>query len=160
LKAEYPAAIISYREALDHARGISAASRDVAIFLADLADAELCSGNRAAAERELREGLRIAAAVGEDQVRAGCMIRIARLTLEEGDRDTAETMAREALRLSQLLDRREFIADASHCLAESLLAGGRTSEALPYARSAVAIYGQLHSPKAESAFRTMRKCEG
>jgi tetratricopeptide (TPR) repeat protein len=160
LEGDFPAAIASYHAALDHARSISSESRDVAIFLADLADAELSSGDREAAERDLREGLRIANAVGEDQVRAGCMIRLARLALEQGDRDSAETQAREALGVSELIDRREFIADASHCLADALLAAELTSEALPYARSAVDIYSQLHSPKTERACQTMRKCEG
>ena len=40
LKADYPAAIAAYREALDLYRSLSAESEDVAIALNDLADAE------------------------------------------------------------------------------------------------------------------------
>jgi hypothetical protein len=92
-------------------------------------------------KEDLREEPRIAKAAGEDQVRAGCMTRLARLALEQGRRETAVILAREALGVSELLDRRELIADASHCLADALLAEERTYEALPDARSAVPTSG-------------------
>lgn len=151
-------AIDSFFEALGHARNLSKVSRDVAIFLADLGDAELSSGDRALAERDLREALRISLLVGDRQVTAGSLIRLARAVLAGGNSLEAKTLSREALSLSEEIGRQEFIADSCDVLAQSLLPDGGISDALLCARRAVDLYHRLDSPKAEDAAKTLRAC--
>lgn len=158
LKGNYNAAIDSHEAALDHARRISPDSRQVAISLADLADAALSSGDSDVAERDLRDALRISKAIGDDQVIAGCMTRLARVVLHKTDCFAAESLAREALTASEELGRKEFIADNCHVLAKCLVAQGKIAEALPYARKAVEIYEPLDSPKLPNARETLREC--
>jgi tetratricopeptide (TPR) repeat protein len=64
LKKDYPAAITAYHEVLELQRSLPAKSEDMASDLNDLAGAEWRSGNFAAAERDCREALRVARAVG------------------------------------------------------------------------------------------------
>ena len=110
LKADYPAAIAAYREALDLGRSLSAESEDVAIALNDLADAEQLSGDLAAAERDYREALRVARAVGYAEGVATYTGNLAELALDREDWPGAETLAREALPLSEKVGRQELIA--------------------------------------------------
>ena len=110
LKKDYPAAIAAYREALDLYRTLSAESADVAIALNDLAGAERLSGDLAAAERDYREALRIARAVGDAEGVAVYTGNLAELALDREDWPGAETLAREALPLSEKLGRQELIA--------------------------------------------------
>ena len=115
LKKDYPAAIAAYREALDLYRSLSAESVDVAIALNDLASAEQLSGDLAAAERDYREALRVARAVGNAEGVATYTGNLAALALDRKDWPGAETLAREALPLSEKLGRQELIA--SNCRA-------------------------------------------
>jgi tetratricopeptide (TPR) repeat protein len=153
------AAVNLFREGLQHARSISEVNRDAAIFLADLGDAELSSGDPTAAERDLREALRISLLVGDNQVTAGSLIRLARAVFESGNPFDAETLCREALQLSEKIGRQEFIADSCDVLAKILLQIGKKDEALHCAKKAIDLYHRLDSPKSETAARTLRACE-
>jgi len=96
LKADYPAMIAAYREALDLLRSVSAESEDMAISLNDLAIAENRAGDRAAAERDYREALRVARAVGYSEGEAYTTGNLAALALDRQDWLRAETLAHEA----------------------------------------------------------------
>ena len=158
-KADYPAAIASYREGLDLHRSESAESENVAIGLNDLANAERLSGDLDAAERDYREALRIARAVGHAEMMAGIPGNLAGLALDRQDWPGAEALAREVLPLCEKVGRKEMIAYNCSCLAEALAKQGRKAEALPYARRAAEIYAQLGSPNLENARATLAKCE-
>lgn len=158
-KADYPAAIAAYRDALDLHRSESAESEDVAIALNDLASAEQHSGDLDAAEREYREALRIARAVGHAELMAVIPSNLAELALGRQDWPGAETLAREALALCETVGRQEMIAFNCYCLAEALVKQGKKAEALPHARQAVEIYTQLGTPYLESARATLAECE-
>ncbi|MGI8425208.1 MAG: tetratricopeptide repeat protein [Actinomycetota bacterium] len=159
LKKDYPAAIAGYRESLDLYRSLSAESVDVASALNALGGAEHDSGDLAAAERDYREALRVAHAVGHAESVASITGNLAALALDREDWSGAETLAREALALSEKLGRQELIALDCHRLARALMRQGKPAEALPYARRAVQIYTRLGSPDLEAARAALRECE-
>jgi tetratricopeptide (TPR) repeat protein len=159
LKEDYPAAIIAYREALDFRRGLSAESVDVATGLNDIATIEVRFGDFAAAERDFREGLRIAHAVNSAPAAATLTGNLAGLALVRRNWRGAETLAREALSLSEKVGRQELIAEDYNRLAQALVRQGKAAEALPHARRAVEIYTKLGSPDVAAAQATLRECE-
>lgn len=96
MQKEYSAAIAAYREALDLRRTLSAETVDVAMALNWLAGAEQLSGDFAAAERDCREALRVARALGDPEGVAIYTGNLAGMALEREDWPRAETLAREA----------------------------------------------------------------
>jgi tetratricopeptide (TPR) repeat protein len=158
LRADYPAAIAAYREALELFRALSAESADVAIALSDIADVERLSGDLEAAERNYREALRVARAVGHTESVAVITGNLAVLAIDREDWPETETLAREALTLSEELGRQEVIALNCHRLALALVRQGKGAEALPHARRAVAIFTRLGDAELEIARATMREC--
>ena len=135
LKEDHPAAITTIREALELDRSVSAESEDVAIDLNDLANAERDSGDPASAERDYREALRVARAVGDSEMVAGIPGNLAALALDREDWPGAEALAREALPLCEKLGRQQLIASNCWRLAIALARQGKKLEGLPYARA-------------------------
>ena len=133
---------------------------DLAISLNYLAEAERLSGNLVAAEHDCQKALRVARKVGYDEGVAYITGNLAGLRLDRKDWPGAETLAREALPLSEKLGRQELIASNCEHLALALMRQGKAAEALPYARRAVDIYTHLRSPEFEAARATLRECEG
>ncbi|MGH8645673.1 MAG: tetratricopeptide repeat protein, partial [Gammaproteobacteria bacterium] len=111
------------------------------------------------AERDYREALRIARAVSYSEGVANFTGNLAGLALARKNWLEAETLAREALPLSEKLGRQELIAVDCRRLALALVRQGKAGEALPYARRAVDIYTRLGSPRLEGARATLRECE-
>lgn len=105
LKADYPATISAFREALKLHRSLVAESEDVAIVLNVLANAEKLSGDIAAAEGHYREALRVARAVGYDEGVATYTGNLAAFALDRKDWPAGEALAREALPLSEAVHR-------------------------------------------------------
>jgi len=111
--------------------------------LNDLADVEQRSGDFAAAERDYREGLRVARAVGYAEGVATFMGNLASLAWSRDDWPKVEALAREALPLSEKVGRHELIASDCLSLAEALAGRGRSwREALRPARG-----GNLHQAR-------------
>ena len=160
LKKDYPAAITAYREALELNRSLSAESVDVAIDLNAIADTEQLSGDRVAAERDYREALRVARALGYAEGVASFTGNLAGLALDRKDWPSAETLAREALLLAEKVGRQELIAADCQRLAQALVRQGKKTEGLPWARRAVEIYTKLGSPDLKVARAALAECEG
>lgn len=160
LKEDYAAAIAAYREVLKLDLTLAAESVDVAADLSDLADAERYSGDVDAAERDYREALRVARAVGFTEGVATFTGNLAGVAQDREDWVGAETLSREALQLSEKLGRQDLIA--SHCnrLARVLVRQGKKKKALPYARRAVDIYTRLDAPDLANAQEILAECEG
>lgn len=160
LKKDYPAAIAAYRESLELLRRLSAESGDVTGALSNLADAESNSGDLAAAERDYREALRVARAIGYADGIAIYTGNLASLALGRKDWPGAEALAREALPLSEKVGWQELIATGYGHLAKALVRQGNKTEALPYARRAVEIFTRLGmSSNIEVARATLKECE-
>ncbi len=159
LKGDYPAAITAYREALDLDRSVAAESVDVAIALNSLAYAEHWSGDLTAAEAHYREALRVARAVGHDEGVANFTGDLAALCLDREDWPTAETLASEALLLSEAIHRQELIARDCKVLAKALVQQGKAAEALPHARRTVEIYTHLGTSHLVDAQAILAECE-
>ncbi len=166
LNEDYPAAIAAFREALDIYRSISPENDDVAIALSDLANAESANKDYPAAERDYREALRIAKIIKDDEGTSIYTGNLAALALNREQWAEAESLAREALALSEKVGRQELIATDCHRLAKALLKQSGKSdwqsdlqEALSLSRRAVEIYTHLRSPSLQSAQETLGEIE-
>lgn len=159
LAKDYPAAIAAYREVVEVCRTLGRESDDVAIGLNDLAGAECLSGDYASAERDFREALRIAKAVGHQESIAISTGNVAELALEREDWPGAEALARATLPLAEKLGRLELIGSNHRRLAMALGPQNRAAEALPHAQLAVEIYLKLGHPSLANAQALLRECE-
>ena len=160
LNKDYPAAITTYREALEIRRSISPESDDVVIVLNDLAGAERANKDYSAAERDYREALRIAKIIKYNERVAVCTVNLAALALDREQWAEAESLAREALALSEKVGRQELIASNCRRLAKALLKQNHNlDEALSLSRRAVEIYTRLRHPRLQSAQEMLGEIE-
>ncbi len=156
LNADYPAAIVAYRETLEMYRSTSPESASVAMTLNELAAAERVKKDYSAAERDYREALRIAKIVKYLEGVAYITGNLANLALDREQWAEAESLAREALALAEKIGRQGVIANDCHRLAEALLKQNKNlDEALSLSRRAVEIYTRLKSPNLQSAQETL-----
>jgi len=158
LKNDYASAIIAYRESLDLHRSLGVESRNVAFVLNDIATAERCSRDFGAAEGHYRESIRVSQALGNDEGVALSTGNLAALALDREDWPVAETLAREALVMSENVHRQELVALDNHRLAKALVRQGKAAEALPHAQVSVEIYTRLGSPELANAQAILREC--
>lgn len=159
LREDHHAAITAFEEVLALDRTLSTESMDVVSDLNSLASAERLSGDFPAAERDYREALRVALAVGDAEGVAISTGNLAALALEREDWPAAEILAREAGPLSEKLGRQELIAHDCHRLAIALVGQGKAIEGVSYARRAVEIFTRLGSPNLSYAQATLAECE-
>ena len=160
MKSNYPEAIGAYRKALDLYKTISLESEDIAIVLNDLASAEGSTGDVVTGEKDFREALRIAHAVGYSEGQAFIAGNLAAIMIDRKDWVGAETILREALRVAEEIGRREIIASNSRCLAHALIGQKKPSEAVPYAQRAVEVFTQLGvNSLIEAAQATLKECQ-
>lgn len=159
LRKDYAAALTALREAVELWRSLGLETHDLALGLNALADLERLSGDFSAAEQNYCEGLRIAQAVDYYDGVATITGNLAELSLDREDWLRAETLAREAVSLSEKIGRQEVIASNCRRLAKSLLRQGKKAEALPYIRRAVEIFARLGFSELTEARLTLAECE-
>ncbi len=144
LKEDYPAAIIALNEVVEIHRSVSPESDEVSIALDDLASAERANKDYAAAERHLRESLRISRKNKNDEHIATRLGNMAALALDREQWAEAEALAREALPLAEKVGKLEEIARESYRIAKALLKQEKAlDEAFDLARRAVEIFTRL-----------------
>lgn len=160
LNGEYLTAITAYEEALALDRSLAVESRDVAIGLNCLAAAEQMSGNYGTAEMHFREALCMANAIGYTEGVATFTGNLAELALTREDWSAAETIAREALSLSEGVHHQELIADNNRRLAQALMRLGKAADALPHAQRAVEIHTRIGCPDLANAQALLAECGG
>lgn len=159
LKQDHVVAISAYHESLDLLRSASEDNEDVASVLNSLAEVERLSGDLEGAERDFREALRIARAVGYAEGVATYTGNLAVLALVRADWVRAENLAREGLTLSEQVGRQELTGATCDFLAFALVRQGKRKEALTYARRAVEIFTGLGHHELELARATLAECE-
>jgi tetratricopeptide (TPR) repeat protein len=137
LQQDYPAALAAYRQVIELDRSLDPESEDVASDLSDLADAERMSRDRAAAERDYREALRIAQKLDDRSGVATYTGNLAALALDRQDWPAAKKLARAALRRAEKIGRQELIVRTASTLPKRWRgwASRRTGCPTPAARS-------------------------
>jgi tetratricopeptide (TPR) repeat protein len=160
LNKDYSAAIAAHREALEIKRSISPESDTVSTELNWLANAESANEDYAAAERDYREALRISKINKHDEAIASRTGNLAALALDREQWAEAESLAREAVALSEKLGRQELIAIDSNLLAKALLKQNKNlEEALCLSRRAIEIFTRLKSHRLQLAKETLAEIE-
>lgn len=159
LKHDYRAAIAAHEESLTLRQSLSADTTEVASSLNDLVDTERHAGDLKEAELHYREALRISLTLGYDQGVAAYTGNLAILALEREDWQQAESLAQEALLLTEKLGRVELIAESCETLALALVGQAKGVQGLPYALRSVELYIRLGSPNIERARGVLRACE-
>ncbi len=159
LAEDYPAAIAAHHKVVELWRSINPESEDLSRSLNSLAEAERLSGNLEDAERNYFEALRIARAIDYHSGIATYISNLAALALARKDWHSGETLASEALVLTQKIGRKEAVAFCHYCLSLALIMQGRKLEALPNAKRAVEIFTELRSSKLSRARELLADCE-
>lgn len=158
LTEDYPAAISAYSNAVTLLQSLGE-TRDAAVALNSLGTVERLSGDSKAAERDLREALRIAEVINYSEGVGYITGNLAALQLDRQDWQGAEFLASKALSISERIGRQDLIALESHRLAMALLRQGKKAEGLPYARRAAGIFTRLGSREATLAQHTLTEFE-
>jgi tetratricopeptide (TPR) repeat protein len=160
LSNDYPAAISAYSEVVEIDRIASHESVDVASDLNVLAMVEQLNKDYPSAERDYREALRVAKIIKHDELIANITGDLAALALDRKQWPEAESLAREALALTEKVGRQGLIASDCHLLAKALLKQNHSlEEALSMSRRAVEIYTRLRHPSLQSAQATLGEIE-
>jgi tetratricopeptide (TPR) repeat protein len=159
LARDYGRAIHAYREAVKLWRTLSQESKDLVIALSDIASIEYAFGDIDAAERDLSDALRIARIIDYREGIAFATGDLAHLALDRQSWLGAESLARQALLVSQEVGRLELIAADCRRLAVALVRQGKKAEALRYARRSVEICTRLGLPDLSAASEILAECE-
>jgi tetratricopeptide (TPR) repeat protein len=154
----YSTAITTYRKALALWRSHSPMSRDMTVCLNHLANALRSSRQLNEAEIHYSEALSIATALSDTEGVASCTGDLAVLALDREQWAEAERFSREALKLSEEVNRKELIAFNCCRLAKALARQRRNVEGRYYAERAVEILSSLRSPELAQAQDTLDEC--
>jgi hypothetical protein len=97
---------------------------------------------------------------GENELVATTTANLANIALVRLDSSAAERLARQALEQSEALASKLLIAAVCWDLTRALVHQDKPTDALPYARRAVALLTDLRSPDLPAAIELLEKLEG
>lgn len=160
LKQDHVAAIAFHQKALGMWRSLALESISISNVLLDLASAKQRTGNVSEATDHLSEALRVARAVGYEEGIVVYTASKAADALNRKDWSAADSLARQALCLSEELGRQDLIGRNCRRLAVALLRQGQKREAVPYARRSLEIMTRLGIPsEVKAAHKILKECE-
>jgi tetratricopeptide (TPR) repeat protein len=160
LKHNFDLAIQAFYESVELQIRIRPESKNVAMSLNDLAEAERLAGNYKAAERELKSALRISQSLADDQEGTAIYLcNLAGLALDQGFWQQAEEYAKKALPIAEVVERQELIASDCLRLAKAITKQDRFAEGLPYLRRAIEIFSRLHAKELKEAQELLKIVE-
>ena len=158
LNQNYSTAISDFREAFNIRNRFATNSKSAAIALHWLAKSESLYGDHDASERHYLEALHIAQTVNYPEGVAYITCNLAGLALERKEWPGAEKLAREALALTETLERLDLTALIYDRLSRALVRQSKTAEARVYAQKAVDISGCYGLPDLAIAQATLAEC--
>jgi nucleoside phosphorylase/tetratricopeptide (TPR) repeat protein len=159
IEKNYPAAIATLQTAITIQTAIDPESENMANILNSLAEVEREAGEYSKAAYSYSQALQIAK---KKNYREGLAIytgNVAELAIDRQDWPAAETLAREALNISESIGRQELIGEDCWILAKALVQQGHPQEGLSYAFRSVEILARLRLPNLEKAQAVLRECE-
>jgi tetratricopeptide (TPR) repeat protein len=160
ISKDHKAAVAAFSEALTEARNQTADKDLLAKALSGLANAEHASGDLVSAEQHYRDAVEAAKTADDPDEVATSTGNLARVMLDKEEWQKAETLAREAVTLSEKLGRLQLVGSNNLRLAVALIRQGKKDEALPHAKEGLRIYEQLGiASSIRFARKTVAECE-
>ncbi|XCN71463.1 MAG: tetratricopeptide repeat protein [Candidatus Electrothrix aestuarii] len=161
LAKDYAAALAAYQESLALVRTIAPESTDMVNALNSIALVEEKLGDFAAAERNLKEALRIAEKIRYQEGVAYLTGNLADFAFKQEDWPQAEELARQSLEMAEQIGRQVLVGANYRRIAKALARQGRPKEGLDYAHRAVDIFTQLRQPDELAIAQTaLQECVG
>ena len=158
---DYPKAKEAFQEAVSLVRMQSEENENIVTMLISLGGIKQLLGEHSEAEKDYKEALVVAKKLKDRDGIATITGNLAEVAIDQERWEEAEKLAREALKQSESLGRKELIG--SHCtkLAVALARQGKPTEGLPYGRRALEIFSLLpHHNGLNEAEHALKACGG
>jgi tetratricopeptide (TPR) repeat protein len=155
LEKNYKTAKNAYLQAIKIWKSKPSYRADLGTAYVDLGFIETAMGNNSAAIEHLTSALEIGQKNRDDDLIASAQSMLATVAERQKKWKKAQSLASEALSLSEKIGRQRLIAQNCHTIANSLLVQMKFIDGMPYILRAVEIYTQLHDAELQRAQATL-----